>query len=207
MSDDKPAREWLKGKTAADLELVEHAGRVYFPDAIQRLRPGGKFAEVKVAVCVPRAPEKAMARRDAIALFSKWKLDREKDADYFDTLDKFAILSHALREPEAPYGQFHPLEWLVSDKPGEGFDERSLWAAWDRLKVYQELLDPTLTQPDEEEVLAAAAGIDRVRNLSPLVAIAGPALDSFVVSMASLLCRYRTLVLSQPSPANSTPAP
>lgn len=204
MSDGKPARAWLHGKTAADLDIVEHGGRLYFPDAIQRLKPGGKFEEVTVAVCVPRAPEKALARRDAIALFTKWKLDRDKDADYFDTLDKFAVLAHAIRDP-ATHGQFQPLEWLVSGKENEGFEERSLWAVWERLKIYQEFTDPTITEPDEEEVLAAAAGIDRVRNLSPLVAIAGPALDSCVISMASLLCRYRTLVLSRQSTENFTP--
>jgi len=51
----------------------------------------------------------------------------------------------------------------------------------------------------EEDVIAACFAIAKVRNLSPLVAIAGSELDSFVISMASLVARYRMRELSSPS--------
>lgn len=210
----KPVQEWLKGKAAEDITLLEHGGRVYFPDVIHRLKRkakdgrGAEFEPVNVVVCVPRAPERALARRDAIKLAKKWDIDREKDADIFDTLDKFALVSHAVRTEEPPHGQAFPLEWMVSSREGEGFDERSLWAVWDRLKFYEEICDPRITEPmSEEDVLAAAFAIERVRNLSPLVAIAGPALDNCVISMASLLCRYRLASFSAPSGTSDTPAP
>lgn len=206
MSDAKPASEWLKGKTAADLDLIEFGGRIYFPEVVYRLRKGGKFEEVPVAVIVPRLPEKALARAKAVELAPKLKIDREKDADHFETLDTFAILSQAIRTREPPHGQFQPLEWLLSTKEDEGFDERSLWALWERVKAYGEILDPRITEPNEEEVIAAAVAIDRVRNISPLVAIAGPALDSFVVSIAANLCRCLRQPLSSPSSEISTPA-
>lgn len=205
MSDGKPLREWLKGKTAADLDLLEHGGRVFFPDVVHKIRRAGKFDAVRVVVCVPRAPEKALARRDAIALARRWDLDREKDADLFDTLDKFAVLAHAIRDPET-FGQFQPLEWLLSTKADEGFEERSLWAVHERLSMYEEIVDPRITEPmTEEEVMQAAFAIDRVRNLSPLAGIAGPAVDSCVIGMASTLCKYQTLVLSLQSTERSTP--
>ncbi len=207
MSDSKPAREWLKGKTAADLDLIEYGGRVFFPEVIHRLKKGGKFEEVPIAVCIPRAPERAIARRDAIALATKWKLDRDKDADQFDTLDTMAQLAHAIRTPEEPHGQAYPLEWLLSTKEEEGFEERSLWAVWERVKAYTEIIDPRITEPSTEEVIAAVVAIDHVRNLTPLAAIAGPALDSFVVSMASMLCTYLRQQPSAPSTATSAPAP
>lgn len=210
----KPIQEWLKGKSAEDLVLLESGGRVFFPDVIHRLKRkasasrGAEFEPVNVAVCVPRAPEKALARRDALKLAARLGIDREKDADVFDTIDKFALVAHAVRTLEPPHGQFQPLEWLVSTKENEGFDERSLWAIWERLKFYEEICDPRITEPmSEEDVIAAAFAIDRVRNLSPLVAIAGSELDNFVISMASLLCRYRLSCFSTPSGETSSPAP
>lgn len=203
--DSKPAREWLKGKTAADFDLIEQGGRIYFPDVVYRLRKGGKFEEVPVAVCVPRPYEKAMARLRAIKLAADWKIDREKDADHFETLDTFSVLSQAIRTREPPHGQFQPVEWLLSTKEDEGFDERSLWAIWERVKAYGEIMDPRITEPNTEEVIAAAVAIDRVRNLSPLVAIAGSAVDSFVVEMATILCGYLRQRPSAPSDETSTP--
>lgn len=204
MSDSKPAREWLKGKTAADFDLIEQGGRIYFPDVIYRLRKSGAFEEVPVAVCVPRPHEKAIARIQAIKLAATWKIDREKDADHFETLDTFAVLSQAIRTREPPHGQFQTIEWLLSTKEDEGFDERSLWAIWERVKAYGEIMDPRITEPNTEEVIAAAVAIDRVRNLSPLVAIAGSAVDSFVVEMAAILCRYLRQKPSVPSAENLT---
>jgi hypothetical protein len=210
----KPVQEWLKGKKPEDIDLLEFGGRVFFPETIHRLKraakdgKGAQFEPVAVAVCVPRAPEKAFARRDAIKLAEKWKLDRDKDADLFDLIDKFALLAQAIRTPEEPHGQAFPLEWLVSAKEGEGFDERSLWALNERLQAYEDIIDPRVTEPmTEEEVMQAAIAINRVRNITPLVAMSGPALDSCVIGMASTLCKYRALLLSHSSGENSTPAP
>lgn len=207
----KPTQEWLVGKTADDLDLIEHGGRVYFHDVMHRIKrkakegKGAVFEPMPVVVCVPRAPERALARRDALELAREWKIDREKDADIFDTLDKFALVAHAVRTVEPPHGQFQPLRYLVSTKEGEGFDERALWAIWERIKLYEEMVDPRITEPmSEEDVIAACFAIAKVRNLSPLVAIAGSELDNCVISMASLVTRYRMQELSSPSSETST---
>lgn len=200
--EGKPLREWLAGKTAADFDLIEAGGRIFFPDVVHRVRSGGKFEETPVLVAVPRPVEKAAARREALTLFAKWKLDREKDGDLFDMIDKFAILARAIRTRDDGHGQAFPLEWLLSDRPDEGFEERSLWAVWERMKAYENLIDPAITEPDEEEVIAAAQGIARVRNLSPLAVISGPELDSFVVCMATILCTCLARSPSSPSTGN-----
>ena len=83
----KPIQEWLKGKSAEDLVLLESGGRVFFPDVIHRLKRkasatrGAEFEPVNVAVCVPRAPEKALARRDALKLAARLGIGREKGID------------------------------------------------------------------------------------------------------------------------------
>lgn len=208
MSDAKPAREWLKGKTAADLDLVEFGGRIFFPETIHRLKKGGKFEPVEVVVCVLRPTEKALARRDAKRFAERWQLDREKDADQFEIIDIFARLSHAIRTKELEHGQAYTLDTLVSNKPDEGFDERSLLAVWERIRVYEDLIDPNIVEPmSEEEVLQTAYAIDRVRNLTPLAATGGRALDSCVIGMASILCKYQTLLLNSQSTANLTQEP
>lgn len=206
MSDAKPAlRDWLKGKTAADLDMIEICGRMHFPDKVYRLAKDGSFTEVPVLVRVPRLTERAQARREAVELFAKWKLDRDKDDDYFATLNRFAILAHAIRdaadpkEKDEPRGQFQPLEWLMSREPGKGFDDASLWNIWERVKIYEEMLEPSITEPTTEDVIAAVLGIDAVRNLSPLAAIAGSGVESFVISMAVHLASYlRQKPFSQP---------
>lgn len=204
-------REWLKGKTAADLGMIEHAGRMHFPDKVFRLGKDGTFIEVPVLVRVPRIAEKAQARREAIELFNKWKLDRDKDDDYFATLNRFAILSHAIRDPEDGVGrgeppQFQPLEWLMSREPGKGFDDASLWNIWERVKIYDELLEPGITEPTTEDVIAAVIGIDAVRNLSPLAVIAGSAVEPFVISMAVHLASFLRGKPSLQSTETSPPA-
>lgn len=209
MSDEaKPLREWLKGKTAEDLDLIEFGGRVFFPETIHRIKKGGKFEPVDVVVCVLRPFEKALARRDAVKFAKQWGLDREKDADQFEMLDLFARVSHAIRTKEPPHGQAYGLEWLLSTKEDEGFDERSLLAVWERARVYEDLIDPRIVEPmTEEEVMQTAFAIDRVRNLTPLVATGGQGLDSCVIGMASILCKYQTLILSSQSTENLTPVP
>ena len=210
----KPVAEWLKGKTAEDLDVLEFGGRVYFPETIHRLKrkakdgKGAVFEPVPVAVCVPRAPEKALARRDALKLAADWKIDRKEDADLFEMIDRFALLAHAIRTPNEPHGQAFPLAWLVSTREGEGFDERSLDALYERLRAYEDIVDPRITDPmTEEEVMQAAFAISRVRNLTPLAVMSGRGLDSCVIGMATILCKYQTLLLSSPSTENSTPAP
>jgi len=69
----------------------------------------------------------------------------------------------------------------------EEYETRSLHAVWARVEQYQQILDPRLTELDEEEVVRLACAIAAKRNLTPLAGIAPLELDSFIFSMAVLL--------------------
>ncbi|WP_437759483.1 hypothetical protein [Sorangium sp. So ce1389] len=200
------ASEWLQGKTLADLNAVELGGRLLFPDTIKRCKRDGSFEEVPVMVRVPRQPELLEARVQAAELFRAKKLDRDRDQDVFEQFETLCILSKALRDAKPPHDQHAPVEWLISGEPGKGYDLPSLMEVWEHIRVYQELIDPRITEPTTEDVVAAVMAIDRVRNLSPLAGIAGSALDSFVISMAVLLASYLRSKPSSPSSETSTPA-
>ena len=199
------AREWLKGKTLADLDAIEFHGRLLFPDVVKRAKSDGTFEEVPVLVRVPRHPETLEARVEAAALFKKRGLDRDKDSDLFDEYETLAILARCMRDPKPPHDQHAPIDWLLSGDPDKGYDLPSLFEVWEHMKLYQALMDPRITEPTQEDVVAAVLAIDRVRNLTPFAAIAGPALDSFVISMAVLLASYLRHSSSSRSTETSTP--
>jgi hypothetical protein len=194
--------EWLKGKTVEELGLIEHGGRILFPDKIRRLKTDGTFDDVEVRVRVPRTPELLQARSDAREFFRKRKMDPKEDADLFDQLDTMAILARALRDKTPPHDQFQPLEYLLSTEPGKGFDTESLMDVWTRLEVYRKMIDPRVTAASEEDVIRTAFAIDRVQNISPLAAIAGSELDSFMTTMGSLLARSLTQLRALQSGGN-----
>ena len=191
--------EWLKGKTIEELAIVEHGGRALFPDRIQRVKADGTFEGVEVYVRVPRAVEVMQARQDAREFFRKRKLDPKEDNDLFEQLDTFAVLARAIRDKAPPHDQFQPLEFLLSNEPGKGFDTESLLDVWTRLEVYRKMIDPRVTVVSEDDALRAAYEIDRCQNISPLAGIAGHELDSCIFTMASLLVKYRTLLLASQS--------
>lgn len=198
--------EWLEGKTVEDLALIEHGGRMLFPDKIRRVTAAGKFEDVRVLVRVPRTVEIMDARRDARKFCKDKGLDPQEDADLFEQLDQMAVLARALRDPNSPQDQFQPLEFLLSNEPGKGFDTESLVDVWRRLEIYRKMIDPAVTRVSEDDVVRAAYAIDKVQNLSPLVGIAGNELDSSIITMASMLSRCLTQLQSLRSGANGVVA-
>jgi hypothetical protein len=201
-ADKMNPREWLKGKTIEDLNIAEQGGRLLFEDRIVGFGPGAKRVETPIRVRVPRGPEIIEGRREAKVLFKKKGLDLVEDAATFDELETVCILARAIRSAEAPFEQFALAEVLYS-----GFETKSLYDVWERMQTYQKLMDPRITDAKEEDVLAAAMGIAKVRNLSPLAAIAGSDLDTFVICMAVLLTRYLMLLSSSPLQTTSKPEP
>ena len=183
----KENHEWVLGKTPEELDAIEHNGRTLFKDHIRRIKKDGTHEDVEILVRCPRPLEVMAARKEAVDLFKKQGLDREKDHDLFDQLDTLAVLSKAIRDPSHPQDQLQTLEFLLSSKPGEGFDVESLMDVWTRLEGYRRLLDPRITEVTEDDAIRAAVAIERVRNISPLAAIAGHELDNCIVIMACML--------------------
>jgi hypothetical protein len=198
--------EWVDGKTPEELDAIEFSGRTLFKDHIRRIKKDGTHEDVPILVRCPRPVEIMAGRLEAITLFKKQGLDREKDNDLFDQLDTLAVLSKAIRDPKPPHDQFQTLEFLISHKPGEGFDIESLMDVWTRLETYRRLLDPRITEVSEDDAIRAALAIERVRNVSPLAAIAGHELDGCIVTMACMLVTSLRQLQSAQSSVTSRPA-
>lgn len=194
-------REWLQGKTVEDLEVVEQAGRLLFPEVLRRRTPKG-YEEEKVRLRVPRPLEITQARVEAIAMASKYKIDREKDSDLFEEYETICRLSKAIREYAEPHGQAYTAEQLLS-----GYDSVCLQDLWQRVDVYQKMIDPRITDVDADDVINAARGIAHTMSLSPLAAIAGSELDSCIITMACMLVNCLTQRLILQSPEILAPAP
>jgi hypothetical protein len=156
------------------------------------VKADGTHEDVDVYVRVPRAVEVMQARADAIAFFKKRALDRKEEADLFDQLDTLSVLARAIRDKAPPHDQYQPLEFLLSNEPGKGFDTESLMDVWTRLEAYRKMIDPRVTVVSEEDAIRAAFAIARVNNISPLAGIAGHELDSCIVTMACLLVKFLT---------------
>lgn len=201
MEKSQSIHEWLKGKTIEDLDVVEQGNRLLFADSIKRLGPKGQLIEEQVRVRVPRMDDQVKARIEATQMANKYKIDREKDSDLFDEFETLCLLSVCLREKDTPHSQAYTFEQLYT-----GYDIPSLYDVWHRIQTYKKLIDPRLSEPDIQDVVVAAMGIARVKNLSPLAVIAGSDLDSVIISMASLLSSYLTQQPSVSSPEISTPA-
>jgi hypothetical protein len=203
--DAKFVSEWIKGKTAADFDLIEYGGRMLWPDKLHRLKPGGKFEEIPICVQVPRFDEELVAMAQAEAMLTEKGLDRKDHESTFETLEQLAKVAVAIREPKPPHAQFQTLDVLISSKD-TGIETRELFAVWQRIELYQKLHDARLSDIDEPTAIALAHAINEVRNISPLVAIVGLDVDSCVVSMAATLVRCLTDRSYSPSLASSTPA-
>lgn len=203
--------DWFNGKSAAELDALEFQGRRLYAATIRRKDPRtGEVRERKVRLRVPSAADKAMAAIDALQwvrrmaserrvklpeLFTKEQAEGLVGAERFDALDTLCILARSVYEHDAPHDPLHQdAETLERE-----YDHGSLEELWSKLDQLQKIEDPREQALDEEQFLAVVATIAKRRNLSPLAVIAGPALDSFVISMAVRLQSYQTPKSGSPS--------
>lgn len=205
---DVPA--WLRGKTLADLDAIEHGGRVLIPENIRRRGPRGDEVLVPVMVQVPTEQERALARIDAIKHVADMRKGMRIETveaaqaaignDVFENLDTFAILARCVLEPKAPHGRAYMLDILIGT-----FPPSSLFDLYLRVDFYARLYNPRIEDMDEAMFWPAVLEIARVRNLGPLAAIGGGAQNAFITRMAVELSSSRMLKSSSPSSATSTP--
>jgi hypothetical protein len=206
--------DWFAGKSEAELDVIEVGHRALYSDSVKKRdrKVPGKLQEVPVRLRVPNSRDKAMARLDALSWAKKlmseagYKAPERltiEDAQavlgavYFDELDTKCLIARCTREHEPPHEQYMLYEMLDTLH-----EHASLMDLWDRLCFYQELEDVRVSELTEEQLLAVVAAIDGVRNLSPLVVIAGSARDSCIVTMACRLQSY--LKRSSCSPSTAT---
>lgn len=171
----------LGNRTWEELEVVNHKdGHLLFKDFLRRKKPDGTFEMIEVRVRIVRMLEIAQARAEARQWLAELKLSEEKDRDIFEELEQVCILSHAIRDKDAPYPQHYDARALV-----DIYDEASLKDILGRIEELKTRLDPRVELRDPDEVWRMVERVARAGHLAPLTDIAGHEQTSFVVFMAS----------------------
>jgi len=192
----------IADKGWAELEALEFSGRLYFPDAIKRRGKTGGIEEIPICIRVPRKDEKRTARLEARTWTQKIDIDTEKDKDLFDDLDTLCILARAIREVTEPHEQHQQAEWLESH-----YDSGSLAQIWDRLQVYDQMLDPRTETLTEDQFWGTVLAIGRTRSGLPLTEYAPSLQRSFLLSVVDQALLSPTLRSFLQSRDSSTQAP
>lgn len=170
-------------KTWDELETLEHAGYLLFPDTLRRRKRDGTWEEIPVTLRVPREPETRRARVQARQWAKEEGLDPQLDPDVFDNMDTMCILAMAIRNATPPHEPWEPDPKVLESK----YDRPCLDAMWAKLEALRTVIDPRPNQLSEEDIAAVIASIASTRTTVPLAVFAGAAQNSCVVSMAEQL--------------------
>jgi hypothetical protein len=202
--------EWMKGKTPEDFEILEHAGgRLLWPVKLHRLTANKTWREEDAYLQTLDGLDRVEALKMARAFFEErgLKHDDPANAEAWQEVLTHAYVALALREPKPNaagiHGQRHTLDHLLSSKES-GIQRSEVHSLHARMLLFETFEEARLEELPAEEVVAMAMAIAEVKNPSPLVATAGPALDTYVVSSAVLLTSYLLQERSSPSPGSST---
>lgn len=191
--------EQLLGKSWGELETLEHAGYLLFPETLYRRTKDGSFEEIKVALRVPREYERRAARVEARRMATAEGLDPKLDADMIDELETLCLLWRAIRMPTHPHD---PLVMSVEELD-KTYDRACLIQAYGKLDALHQVIDPSPASISEAEMFALLAAVAKERNLLPLAVYAPDARDSFTITTAVLL---QSLLESKSSSEQSGPS-
>jgi hypothetical protein len=212
------AKDWLHDLTATtpeDWGLIEFGGGLYWPAKINRLGGGAKWETTEVTLCVLDFVQIAAARLEAEEQFERLgfcdlkdrasvKDAKDQHEDLWNELDMYAQVARGLRTKDEPHGQLLLVENLIEEKKSR-IARSEVALLFKKLMFFGRVQDADIEDLDMKTVIEAVHKIDEVRHLGPLVAIAGRAQDSFVISMAVLLASYLRAQHSQQSTETSTP--
>lgn len=192
----------LRKASWEELEVVQHeTGRLMFPAELRRRKADGTVEAVPVRVWVPVTGDYVEARKTARLWFAKLQgLDAERDKALFEEMDGVCVLARAIRNPQAPYAQFAQYDELA-----EKYDQSSLRDIQERIKVFESLVDPRMSIPDEDTMWRVIAEVARKGTLLPLADIVGHEQPSLVLRMALEACRSTTAPSFVRSIVTSTP--
>jgi hypothetical protein len=174
----------LIGKSWGDLEVIEQAGRLLFPDKIYKRVNGGKFEEVPILIQVPRHADLCKARVEARRHAAEDGLDPKLDRDLIEDWETICTLSICLRNPKPPdHEQWEPFPRALA----EMYDRQSIMQIWAKLNALTQVIDPAPDSLSTEEMYALIAAVAKERNLSPFFVYGQAAQTSCVVFMADQL--------------------
>lgn len=173
----------LLSKDWGELEVLEHAGYLLFPDVLLRRQRDGSFKQEPVMLRVPREPDMRKARVEARAIFKKEGLDEKLDRVMFSNLESFCILAEACRNVSPPHEP-----WVPDARDLEkNYDKASLMQLWEKLERLNDVVNPAPEKISPQEMLVLLAAIAKERNIGPLAVYGSAAQTSFVVTMVDLL--------------------
>ena len=192
----------LLAKTWAELEVLEHADRLYFPHTMRQRRADGSWKELRVRIRVPRSLEMETVRLDARKLAHDRGVDPELDTDKFSNLESLCELQFALREWSPP----HEAIALDAVDLGNRWDTPVLEDELRMVEHWRVALDPAPDTLDPGELLAVIAAITEERDIRPLRVFGGRSQIDCIVGMADLCTTLLAQQSSLQPSAPSTPA-
>ena len=167
----------------SDLETVEYANHLLFPDVLRRRGPGGKWIEEKVMLRVPRDKDLRECRIEARGWAAEVGIDEKRDRDLFVNMENMCILTRCIRNIDGVHEPMHPDAKMLE----EHFDKVCLQQMWEKIERLNDVLNPAPNQLSNAEIVTLIVAIAKSRHLGPLVVYGPGAQTSFVVSMADLL--------------------
>lgn len=191
----------LLGKSWDELQVLEHAGYLLFPNVIRRRVANGKFEDVKVMIRLPRNREFRQARVEAREIALKDGIDLDRDKDLFEDIETACILARAIRNSTPPHEPYEPDPGVLEQR----FDRSSLARIWRELDVLHKLVDPSDHLIRDEELFALVAAIAREQSIGPLADYDAASRAYFTITTVSLLWGYMGSKSSLEPSASSTP--
>ena len=192
----------LISKTWAELEVLEHADRLFFPHTMRQRRVDGGWKELQVRIRVPRSLDMETARLTARKLAADRGVDPELDPDKFSNLESLCELHFALREWSPP----HEAIALDPIDLGNRWDTPVLEDALRAVEHWRAALDPAPETIESGELLAVIAAITKERDIRPLHVFGGRSQIDCIVGMADLCTTLLARLSSSPPSVPSTPA-
>jgi hypothetical protein len=191
----------LIGKNWGELEILEQAGQLLFPESLYKRSKSGKFEEIKVLVKVPRHPELVKARVEARQIAIEDGLDLKEDRDLIEDWETICTLSHAIMSAKNPTDRWEPFPRAIA----ESYDKPSLMQIWAKIDALTHIVDPAPDSISGNEMFALMSAIAKERNLSPLFVYGSGAQTIFVVGMVDQLLNLLELKSSSEPSEPSTP--
>lgn len=211
---DQDALEWLAGRTVDELKAIEIVEpdnpipTLLFPEAIRHRDARGAVKEFPVLLKIPRDADNVSATIAAVG----WVAKKFGEATcktpararellgsegYFTHLEQSATLCICLRQVKPP----HPPAFLL-DIFLQTFEAGSIRDIWERAETLSSIFNPRLGTITEAQFWKLAAEVARVRNVTPLFALAQGSLSDFITRAAAAAMLSRTPVSSSGSSNN-----
>jgi len=175
--------EQLVGMEWGQLEVLEHAGYLLFPEKIFKRQKDGEFKEQKVLIRVPREHEIRKARVTSRRIAKEAELDLKLDADLVENIEDMCLLSIAIRNVDPPHEPWEPNSKVLEKQ----YDTGSLAQIYSKVDAYRQLINPQPDSISQDEMLALISAISKERSIVPLLAYGPESQTGFIVTMASHL--------------------